>query len=351
MPPATGGAPGGGGVPANGGFGGGGGGVPGTGGSILGTGGTPDALPDGGGEVIEGDVGVPPEPGECEYVSIRAQANATGAPFQVPGNFIDKYICFEIEMSFPGPTHALQFKPVVQNDYIHHWLLYKKKPGVGSANGTNAECLGLHPDSELLAGWAPGAGDWNLPKHVGMNVGDGKFLLEIHFNNLGGPSTDQSGVDVCVTQNLRPKTAGIHWLGTEFITLPPGQEKTEVSNCVPRSVPEPIHILKSWPHMHLLGTRMRATIYRAGGGKEPLFDVPFDFNLQYQYDTSAIINAGDSIQTWCTWQNSTPGTVLFGERTTEEMCYNFVVAYPEASLVSAFQGIHANSCQGGPIQQ
>ena len=100
--------------------------------------------------------------------------------------------------------------------------------------------------------------------------------------------------------------------------------------------------------MHLMGRSMRAEIHRAGGTVEPVFDELFDFNNQIQYDIPRIVNPGDSILTTCRFMNTSPNLILFGERTTEEMCYNFVVAYPANSLVSFPQGIHSNSCQGPP---
>jgi hypothetical protein len=289
-------------------------------------------------------------------VPIRARAAAaappgvtTGAPYQVPANFIDKYICFDFDLGLPGPSHALQFKAHVADPaYVHHWLLYKKKAGVGAFSGFNDECLGLHADSELIAGWAPGTLDWNLPGHVGMDLGEGKFILEIHYNNTGGPRQDDSGVDVCVTQNLRRETAGLHWLGTESISIPPQQARDAADMCRPANQAAPIHVLRWWPHMHLLGTHMKIDLYRGGAFSERVLDEPFDFYNQIQYDRPRVIQPGDSILTTCSFFNTTPSTVTFGTSTSAEMCYNFVVAYPQNALVSQPRGLHENSCQGRP---
>jgi hypothetical protein len=57
-------------------------------------------------------------------------------------------------------------------------------------------------------------------------------------------------------------------------------------------------------------------------------DKPFNFNTQLAHDLSAILEPGDSLTTTCTYQNDTPGVVRYGMRTEDEMCFNFVTAYP-----------------------
>ena len=44
-------------------------------------------------------------------------------------------------------------------------------------------------------------------------------------------------------------------------------------------------------------------------------------------DTTTI-QAGDSLRTVCTFKNPTMSFIRFGEKTENEMCFNFVVAYP-----------------------
>ena len=83
--------------------------------------------------------------------------------------------------------------------------------------------------------------------------------------------------------------------------------------------------------MHKLGVRMHAEVQHAGS-TVPLFDHPFDFNAQVQLDTPYILKAGDAITTTCTYNNTTNGTVTFGESTSQEMCFNFTVGYPDTAV-------------------
>jgi hypothetical protein len=80
--------------------------------------------------------------------------------------------------------------------------------------------------------------------------------------------------------------------------------------------------------MHRIGTHMTTVINRAGGGSEILVDEPFNFNTQIAYDVSALLEPGDTLTTTCTYENDTAGTVRYGTGTNDEMCFNFVTAWP-----------------------
>ena len=76
---------------------------------------------------------------------------------------------------------------------------------------------------------------------------------------------------------------------------------------------------------------MQMTIHRSDGRTESLVDHPFDFNNQVGYWTPSTLLPGDSVETICTFENS-GGLAHFGPNTENEMCYNFVVAYPAGAL-------------------
>jgi hypothetical protein len=191
----------------------------------------------------------------------------------------------------------------------------------------------------MTAGWAPGGRGSVLPNGIGQDVSGLGFTLETHYNNTTGAATpDASGARVCVTKNLRKIEAGIHWLGTELILLPIGGDASGI--CKPTAT-GPITILSSTPHMHLLGRHMKTVINRANGMTEMLIDKPFDFQTQIGYETPAVIMPGDSLTTTCTYG----GAAIYGEGTKNEMCYNFVLAYPNGGLSSP-SGLRKNGCTG-----
>jgi hypothetical protein len=218
---------------------------------------------------------------------------------------------------------------------VHHYILYST---TGGTSGTSAPCpLGAHPDGQFIVGWAPGATDVKMPSTVGLELPGPKYLMETHYNAPEAGMTDSSGVELCVTRTKRKELAATHPLGQEgFTTTGPGKV---TGTCTPQG-PFPIHIMWSNPHMHLKGTHMTTVIHRANGSDEMLVDKPFNFMNQLSYDTPILINQGDTLETTCTYNTA----ATFGTGTNQEMCYNFVTAWPAGSLAGGrgFTGLSGN---------
>ena len=98
--------------------------------------------------------------------------------------------------------------------------------------------------------------------------------------------------------------------------------------------------------MHALGKRMTVRLDRADGSKTMVHDQPFSFSDQKHYDTPLVLHPGDSLLTTCYFDNPHDRFVGLGTKTSDEMCHNFVVAYPAGALASP--GLIANSCVGVP---
>jgi hypothetical protein len=332
---ATGGAPSSGGYLATGGVS--------TGGVAPASGGSAPVAGGASGSGGAGTGGVPDLGDGCDApFEFHARKDSTGAKFPVPQGTTDLYECFAYKVDMPEGVLATRFVPMIDNKrVVHHYLLYKMM--VSQIDGATSPCLGLHRDGILVDGWAPGQEGVTLPDTVGMELGTGDFMIEIHYNNFGDSVEDSTGVKVCGTRHPRPNVATVSWLGTEGFNIPPlAKGYSMTSNCQPIGQQVPITIVRSWPHMHLLGRHMKADIVRANGTVETLFDKTFDFNSQLGYSTPAVINPGDAVKTTCTWDNPGAFPVTFGEGTQAEMCYNFTVAYPAYALQAG--GLHSTSC-------
>jgi hypothetical protein len=124
-------------------------------------------------------------------------------------------------------------------------------------------------------------------------------------------------------------------LGSINIALPPDNVEHSVTSEFPgtltRLLPESLHVLWTSPHMHLTGTTFKTEIVR-NGQTIPLVDVPqWDFNSQHAYlkdPATMMILPGDMLRTVCTYKNGTGAAIRFGEKTENEMCFNFVAVYP-----------------------
>ena len=162
-------------------------------------------------------------------------------------------------------------------------------------------------------------------------------MLQVHYNNAAhhADAFDRSGVAFCTTPTPRANTAGVLTLGTTSIDIPPGaQGHEETGTCGFLSTigwPGPLHVLASSPHMHGLGRAFRTELEHLGGGSELLTDVPvFDSQSQGMYfnEPEVVVEPGDTLRSTCVFDNPGDTPVGFGEGTSDEMCFNFVVAYP-----------------------
>jgi hypothetical protein len=262
----------------------------------------------------------------------RAHGAADTDPFPVPVE-ANAYRCFTFAVPFTAGEQAVAWAPIIDDArVIHHWILY------GHTNTTKPTGCG-DTGRVFLMGWAPGGHNGELPPDVGLELPNpGTWLtLEVHYNNGAKipNAVDRSGVAVCTTDVPRPQEAGVVTLGSISIAIPPDNMEhtvmSEFPGTITRLLPEPLHVLWTSPHMHVAGTSFKTEIVR-GTQTIPLVDVPkWDFNSQRAYLTDpakTLIMPGDMMRTVCTYKNGTGGPIRFGEKTENEMCFNFIAVYP-----------------------
>ncbi|HET6583774.1 MAG TPA: hypothetical protein VFG69_10005 [Nannocystaceae bacterium] len=293
-----------------------------------------------------GDAALPCEPD----LVLTAHANASAEKFQVPSVGADNlYMCFAFEAPFDVPTQATAWAPIIDDErVVHHWILYRTT--AAQIEGAASPCdVTLQLSTEFVAGWAPGGGNVVMPDDVGLELGGPGdwYLLQVHYNNTAQytDALDQSGVAFCTTDTPREKTAGILSLGSIGISIPAGAEDHQVQGtCTGFSTffwPE-LHLMGASAHMHELGRAMRTDVHHLDGATETVLDVPaFDFDSQgmYMLDPEIVVKPGDTLTTTCTYDNPNAWPVFFGEGTNDEMCFDFVLAYPIDALPSRNCGI------------
>ncbi len=262
----------------------------------------------------------------------RASGAGASEPFVVP-QVKDTYRCFAFQVPFTAGEQAIAWAPIIDDErVVHHWILYGHR--------TPTRPVGCGDTGRVfLMGWAPGGQNGIMPPDVGLELPDpGTWLsLEVHYNNSASfaDARDRSGVSVCTTDTPRAKEAGVITLGSVGIAIPPGAEShpvvSEIPGALTQLLPETLHVLWTSPHMHTNGKTFRTDITRAGRTLN-LVEVPdWDFADQRAFTRdpeTTLIQAGDSLRTTCTYGNTTGATIRFGEKTENEMCFNFVVAYP-----------------------
>jgi len=280
--------------------------------------------------------------------ALRAHAPGDeSSPYHLTPDMNDAYVCFYFAAPWgEAEVQALEFRTALdQTAVVHHWLLYATDD-LPAPPGTVRQCLGFDGINTLVTGWAPGRDDLRMPDDVGLQLPSGAnagLILQIHYYAAGRDALDTSGLEFCTTSSFREHTASISWLGTTMIELEAGVSAAVSSACQPESA-EPIHILRTWPHMHGLGTRLQSIVRRADGSRDVMLDVPFDFDAQASYPTPLTLAPGDRIETTCHYVNNTDATVVFGEHSGQEMCWALTYAYPANRLRGGAMFADRNFC-------
>jgi hypothetical protein len=205
------------------------------------------------------------------------------------------------------------------NKVVHHVIARLKEGG-------RRDHLG---QSEMFAGWAPGASRGMFPEGSGKFIPkNARFDLELHYTPNGTPQTDQTEVGLYL---LREKPAkryeGVPVVNATF-EIPPGEDDSQVQAmyCFKR----PATLYGVTPHMHLRGRWMKFDALYPDGRKETICSVPrYDFNWQLTYvlNQTKKIPAGTWVIITGGYDNSTRNpanpdpakTVHWGDQSFDEM--------------------------------
>lgn len=167
-----------------------------------------------------------------------------------------------------------------------------------------------------------------FPKGVGLKIPAGEtVVLQLHvFNVTGSQLSGTSGIEII---EVKPEDleheADLFLPGPFDFSIPPNQEVTHTGSC---TVNAKQNVFAIFPHMHQLGKHFKTTL-NIGGVPTVLHDDSYDFTHQAFISFAPItLNPGDTIDTECTWQNTTPNTVGWGESSTSEMCFSILYRYP-----------------------
>ena len=159
------------------------------------------------------------------------------------------------------------------------------------------------------------------------------FVVQVHYNNLAAlPSeVDSSGFDLCTTDQLRANDADVMAFGTTAISLAPHASKSLDCNIQVPWYGQTTHLFASFPHMHRLGASLSSVAHPAGGGAAvDLGSQPhWAFGSQGWIPIDYTLAPNDVVETRCAWNNTTDATVSYGEKTSDEMCFDFMMYWPK----------------------
>ncbi|HTU62053.1 MAG TPA: hypothetical protein VMF89_26530, partial [Polyangiales bacterium] len=273
--------------------------------------------------------------------------DGSGTPIQVPPG--ERLQCFLIDAGFDAPTQALEFKALIDHpDVVKHIVLRTWERS--DVRGPIVDCSESNSTHKMVSVWAPGMDDWYFPTDMGLDLGRGLFHLEVHYVNPGAGVTDASGMRICTTRALRPRTASMSWLGNQAFVIPGGATDYAVrGRCTPQNHSEPIRILRVAPYMNDLGQRFSMQIDRIDGSTFPLIEDLHTPQINRSYDVPATLRVGDSILSTCYFSNPSASSVSIGVELGAELCHFFVLASPAYALInSPLISAENNSCLGSP---
>jgi len=216
-------------------------------------------------------------------------------------------------------------------------------PGTTAGVESLADVTALLSNGISLGGWAPGTRPHHLPDGTAMKLPRGaRIIMQVHYYVRGGAEPDQTRIGIyyarsrVTRQLLQVPILPLDRRGRPSLEIPAGAEKHEVRTEF--VVPPPISttIVTIFPHMHLLGTEIKADIVRLNGTVEPLIYIDkWDFNWQgaYTYTEPVPLSMLQRVRLSCTYNNSESNprnpnnplkTIRWGEGTEDEMCLVFL---------------------------
>lgn len=254
----------------------------------------------------------------------------------------DVYRCFVVPTSFDEDrwVTAIEVRPG-NHRVVHHVLVYLDKSGTarkrdgedGKPGYTSFGGPGFLPVG-ALGGWVPGIDYQSLPEGQGFLLPKGAdVVMQVHYHKDGKPETDLTQIGLQFAKS--PIDKHVRWdsVDNEIISIKPGDSHYEVKADL--TVPTAVTVLDVIPHMHWIGHDMTVTAtYPDGTTKELIHVEPYDFNWQtrYVYKEPVHLPKGTRLDLVAHYDNSTanphnpsnpPKAVVFGEQTTNEMCFAF----------------------------
>jgi hypothetical protein len=262
--------------------------------------------------------------------SSSSTASGGGSDWQVlvGGNWeiapgTERYWC--VRKTFTETTYVTAFRALAPAG-THHTLLLRET----SKKTDGAFACGPTLGSNMVFASGVGTKDLVFPTGVAAKIQAGtQLLLNLHlYNTSQSDITGTSGTLVkTIPASQVAQEAGFILPGNMSIALPPNSKTTINGKCTFKSNAT---VFAVWPHMHQLG--IHAKIEYAGKTTKTLHDAPYSFGEQTSYDIEPLaVTSGDTLRFECTFHNTTPNLVTFGDSSDKEMCFVGLYQYPASA--------------------
>jgi thiol-disulfide isomerase/thioredoxin len=264
------------------------------------------------------------------------------APFTVAADGPDIFQHFIIPLNLDEDKTIVGFEFRPGNAaVVHHAILFLDTMGVGRKRDAETPEPGYRtsgsigiPVAGIVGVWTPGMTPRFFPQDIGLPVRKGADLvLQLHVHPSGKEETDQSSIALYFADKpTQRKMAGAPLvLGSLMIDIPAGSRDYSVESSV--TLPIDVTLISLLPHMHLVGKEMKLTATLPDGDVKSLVwikDWNFYWQNSYMYREPVRLPAGTRLDIASRYDNSEqnplnpsspPQRVLFGNGSTDEMCF------------------------------
>ena len=188
-----------------------------------------------------------------------------------------------------------------------------------------------------LGGWAPGSQGRSLPEGTGFSLPKGAdVVIQVHYHRTGRVEKDRTSIGLYFAKKPVARPFKNITIPGWFLMIPPESSHFRVHGSV--EVEQDCTVHSVMPHMHMLGREIKVSLKPPRGNPTTLVAInDWDYNWQesYFFKEPVKINVGTRLEVDAYYDNSSanpnnpsrfPLPVVFGEQTTDEMCFVFLGA-------------------------
>lgn len=237
----------------------------------------------------------------------------------------EDYRCVRKTVSEDGWVSAI--RPKLPPGTHHTVLTLETEPT--EPDGTTACDAGTN-GPHMIYGSGVGTTEFVMPEGVAVPIPAGsQLVLNLHLFNVNqGSLSGTSGIEVkYVAQSDVVHEAQVTLAGKmEGLVAQPGTS-TDTGIC---TLEDDTTIFAVLPHMHQLGSHLKADTAPTSGAGTTLLDVDYTFDDQQYFPMNPLVSlgAGDKINVACTYENPGAVPVYYGDSSKEEMCFAAIFEYP-----------------------
>ncbi|MBI3864493.1 MAG: redoxin domain-containing protein [Planctomycetia bacterium] len=263
-------------------------------------------------------------------------------PVEVPadGPDIFQHFVLPVPVEKDEMVVGIEFRPG-NPAVVHHAIVFLDASGRARARDAATPEPGWRTSGSIdasitsvLGVWTPGMTPRFYPDGVGNKLDKGAdVVVQLHLHPSGKIETDRSRIALYFAKKpvakLMPRNPLL--LGSLAIEIPPGETRHRLGSKI--TLPVDLTLTSVLPHMHLIGREMKITATLPDGAAKPLLWIKewnFYWQDSYVYGDPVRLPKGTVLEIEAWYDNSAdnpfnpqmpPQRVLFGNATTDEMCF------------------------------